>query len=743
MQIKDSVSVKGTNIHIIEPHPDDALGSAWALCVCSEMRVVIHTIADSGDDRRSIDLTARSASRQFVKKHRKYFMPDYDWNDRADKRVPYETALERYYENYGIENIRKLRAILEKIISCVKKEGSCLAIPLGIMHPMHMLVSSLALETAAEKELTQEKVWIYIDHPYDLHSLGTGYLQQSICAAERRLGWKLARYDAFRTEQNDAGELVREIYKDLHHAEFDGAFSRTLCGFCLPEILGDEQKKAAELQKLDVLMIAAQVYPFSGRGGMSNAVYGILKTGQNFMNYAGVIMPWKGEEVSEGTFVERNVFSHTMPNGQRLQCRVESRDFEGIRYHLVWLPGFGDKKEDPLLYVSFAEIILSKIIPMLDYVPNILHCHDWQSAAIPFLLKTLHKNEPFYSQCRTLYTIHFYGYQGICQRSSLNELLQLPPGREMKKAVKKLQYLTPQAQEMASVDVPQLVSLMNAGIHFADCVSTVSEGYAKELQGYPVFRRKVKVKGIRNGISYDTFDPASDAYLTSNYDADTVREKKAENKLALQRKMGWEVNEKIPLLCMVSRLESIKGIDGVILLLPKLMELPLQVIIMGDEAQDGYYSLSLKKIMEQFPEKFCYMPFDSSNETRLYGASDLFLMPSLIESCGTSQMIAMHYGAVPVVSCISALKDSVVPMSEEEMDKGVGYWTYPDDCWMLYEVLVKALSDYKDKDKWNYMVWKCMVTDFSWEHASMKEYALLYHDILEHGEEGAGNGKEC
>ncbi len=716
-----------SRVHIIEPHADDALGSAAALCFHPRTEVVVHTISGDGGSRDKINLAETKECKKYIAEHHSYFLQDYDWSLRADRQIPYEDALDTYRQRYPKQQMAELVRIIEKIIGKIAAEGSSVAVPLGIMHPMHMLVSDTVFHVIMEKHVSLKKVWIYVDHPYDLHSLGTEMMRQSVLSAEKRLGKKLVRYDAHRLDQMETGEVLRKVYGDKHHAEFDGAFWNTLCGFYFPKRAGGKRKKLVKLQKLNILMVASQVQPFIKGGGMANVLYALLRNLQNYVNDARILVPWLGEPLEAGELEGRQEFSYCLPNGIPAGCVLEVRKYQGIVYYFLAIKEILTSLDQPIPYALFAEIVLEKVLPGLDYRPDILHCNDWQSGMLPFLLRTKYRKNTFYRKMKILYTIHFYGYQGVCSQRELRNLLQLPENKETNRMLDKIRYLTPDAKKMASIHETELVSFMNAGIYFADCVSTVSKGYAKELKTYPAFKKGPKVLGIRNGISYDLYNPSAEYH----YDANTFGKKKAAVKQIFQGKMGLAVDKNIPLVCVVSRLEHIKGIDSIICVLPELLKLSLQIVIMGDGQQKEYYQSSFEKI--RMPEKFAYLPFNENMETEIYAASDVVLVPSLSESCGTTQMIAMHYGVVPVVSALSSLKDTVTSLEKEEMEKGVGYLVYPDDSWMLYEVIVKVLADFKNKKKWNYMVWKCMVTDFSWKNKAVKEYVLLYHDMVSKG----------
>jgi len=731
---------EGIRIHIIEPHPDDAIGSAAALCF-SGAKITVHTVCDPHDDRSGIDLTKQPESRKYISSHKDYGFEDYHWDLREREIVPYGEMVKGYQKNYGEGPLGRLKEVLSGIIAAAINENAVLSCPLGILHPMHMLVSSLVLELAAYR-LEPGQLWIYIDHPYDLHSINTNLLQQAVQYARQLLGWELTRYDAGgRGCQTKAGKIVRAIYHDLHHAEFDGAFEKTLCSFYLPKMFagffvqhkGEDAwnsfARRLHLQKPGVLMVTSQAYPFIGGGGMANVVYGLGKTIQNFADQVRILLYCNGKEHVCGNFIEETPFTYQAPDGCKYMCRLTVRDYQGIRYYLLSVPELFRKQQDspqPYTYLLLADIVLKKVLGLLDFNPGIFHCHDWQSAGIPLLLKTKYRGSLDCRNKRVLYTIHFYGYQGVCRFETLKPFLGLTSDYCERRVLKRIQYLTPQAQKMAGTLKPGLVTMMNAGIQFSDCVSTVSQSYAKELAGYPALKEIKKVVGIRNGMFEDLED------MACPYDENTFVTEKPKCKHFLQETLGFEIDEDTLLICMTARLEPIKGIDDVLTVIPFLMQLPVQLVVMGDEqlSNAGAYSLRLKQLSQMFPKKLCHMPFEAQREAQLYMASDLLLMPSHVESCGTVQMFAMHYGVVPAVSCISALKDSVTLSHKEQMDKGVGYFFYYADCWMIYEVILKALEDYKDKQKWNHMVWKNMVTDFGWANGSIKKYMELYHQLL-------------
>lgn len=183
------------------------------------------------------------------------------------------------------------------------------------------------------------------------------------------------------------------------------------------------------------------------------------------------------------------------------------------------------------------------------------------------------------------------------------------------------------------------------------------------------------------------------------------------------------------MFCMVSRLSKVKGIDTVLNIVGHLLEKSVQLVIVGDDDEGGRYALALKELMDNHRDRFLYFAFRPELEFQVYAAADILLMPSLSESCGMTQILAMQYGVVPIVSMLSGIQDTVAPFCQETPEKGVGYMVYPDSCWMLLEIIMVAIEDFHDKKLWNRLVKKNMSTDFRWENGTLKSYMELYHQL--------------
>ncbi|MGI5837527.1 MAG: glycogen synthase, partial [Chloroflexota bacterium] len=316
-------------------------------------------------------------------------------------------------------------------------------------------------------------------------------------------------------------------------------------------------------------------------------------------------------------------------------------------------------------------------------------------------------------------TIHNLAYQGIFGW----RILEIA-------GVEEYTFLYPQIEEL-----PNVVALMAHGILFADVISTVSETYAREIQTPEygeklhtlLHDRKDRLFGILNGIDYDVMNPATDPNLSQNYDISTL-DRRVANKLAFQREANLAVNENIPLIACISRLNNQKGFDILTEVIDGLMDLPLQMVVLG--TGDQYYHEMLTRVQKRHPSKMAvFLTFNNTLAQKIYGASDLFLMPSRFEPCGTSQMIAMRYGSVPVVRNTGGLADTVKDF-DPRTGEGNGFTFDKYSGMMLFAAVVRALEGYKYKDSWRKLMERGMQADYSWEAAANK-YVELYRKALD------------
>ena len=371
--------------------------------------------------------------------------------------------------------------------------------------------------------------------------------------------------------------------------------------------------------------------------------------------------------------------------------------------------GFYDDGER---YAYYSKAVLAAL-NWLEFRPNILHCHDWQTALVPIYLDAEFRS--CFPDARTVFTIHNVEYQGKVAPEFFNEVLGLED----------------YWRGICSYD--GCVNFMKAAVVRANLVTTVSETYAQELK-YPYYAHGLSgilaakgenLKGITNGIDVEVYNPETDKALAKNYTSATFADK-LPNKRALQQELGLAESD-APILSMVTRLASHKGIDILCYILRRLLEREIQLVIVG--TGEAKYEHALQSIANEYPGKFSMnLRFDSALASRVYAGSDMYLMPSKSEPCGLSQLIAMHYGTVPIVNATGGLKDTVLPFNRETGEgRGYTFQTYNGDDFL--GAIDRALDDYYNHhEAWEALAKKDMDTDFSWKLPAQK-YMELYHSV--------------
>ena len=376
------------------------------------------------------------------------------------------------------------------------------------------------------------------------------------------------------------------------------------------------------------------------------------------------------------------------------------------------LYGYDDDNER---FAFFSKAVLD-MLPFADFVPDIIHCNDWQTGPVPMLLRETYKKITYLKDIKTIYTIHNLQYQGNFDPSSM-EMLDLP------------WYL----YDNGTVEFYGRMSYMKAGLVYADIISTVSETYADEIQteeyGYGfdgiIRAGKDRLRGIINGIDYETNNPETDKRIDVNYSADNAEAKK-ENKRLLQERLGLEQRD-VPMICMISRLADQKGLDILANAMERLMQNDIQFVILG--TGEKRYEDMFRYYENRWKGRFCScIMFDDTLAQKIYASGDMFLMPSRFEPCGLGQMFSLRYGTVPVVRKTGGLADSVEQFNGET-GTGNGFLFETYDAEGILWAVGEALKIYTDTDKWNTLVKNCMNTKLSWSDSAEK-YMELYKEML-------------
>ncbi|HLG61440.1 MAG TPA: glycogen synthase GlgA [Ktedonosporobacter sp.] len=478
-------------------------------------------------------------------------------------------------------------------------------------------------------------------------------------------------------------------------------------------------------QPLRVLILAAEIVPFAKVGGLADVVGALPKALHALGHDVRLVMP-RYRQVDPARFHLNTVLdSLSVQVGdfqlQTSVCQGEIGDH--IPVYMIDAPRFFDREniygyiDDGERFILFCRAAL-ELARALDWSPDIVHCNDWHTGIVPNWMHTVYREDPFFSDTATVYTIHNLAYQGIFGYRILEVAGVAANG-----------FLYPQIAELANV-----VDIMGRGILFADAVTTVSERYAQEILT-PTFGEKLdhllrsrrdRLFGILNGIDYQEINPSTDRYIHTQFDVHSL-EKRAENKRDLQQFAHLPVRADAPLLAMISRLTDQKGFDLLSQVIQPLITQGIQFVVLG--IGDQHYHELFQNLAARYPEQVAiFLTFNAELAQRIYAGSDMFLMPSRFEPCGLSQLIAMRYGCVPIVRSVGGLADTVQEY-DPHTNTGNGFAFSNYDPWELFAAIVRALTVFRFEDAWRTLQVRGMEADHSW-HASALRYVEVYRNAL-------------
>ncbi|MBQ1818321.1 MAG: glycogen synthase [Clostridia bacterium] len=475
---------------------------------------------------------------------------------------------------------------------------------------------------------------------------------------------------------------------------------------------------------MKLLFAASECLPFIKTGGLAD-VAGTLPravAGLCPQDEVRVILPKYKKIPEKYRFIMRHLFDTHINLGWRSQyLGVDELTVDGVTYWFVdneyyfggdYVYGWGDHETERFCF--FCKAVLESL-PRLGFMPDVIHCNDWQTGYLPLLAKQ-YSRRPGYGSIRTVFTIHNLRFQGIGRRALVEDLLSLSSG------------------ELDSIEYSGGVSAMKAAIRYADRLTTVSPTYAKEIMT-PEFGETLDLDlrlraqdlcGILNGISNDLYDPANDPAVAAHFDAQHP-EGKREAKRALLEELGLDGDVDRPLVAVISRLTDQKGIDLIARLVPELISRSARVVILG-MGEERYEQLFARMYCESRAFAFrCEM--NDALSRRIYAGADIFLMPSAFEPCGLSQILAMRYGCIPVVRETGGLYDTVTPYNRFE-GTGRGF-TYCGRSYESFRAVANMALDlyYSDKPAWAALVRRAMEADFDWR-VSAGKYRELYASLL-------------
>lgn len=472
---------------------------------------------------------------------------------------------------------------------------------------------------------------------------------------------------------------------------------------------------------LKVLFVSSEVSPYAKSGGLGD-VSGSLpaalrKEGVDarviFPKYKNIKQEYLQNSEYIGSFGVKLDWRNQGTSVYKLDCDVPTYTLENY-YYFTDRDGYYGYGDDHERFAFFCKAVMDSL-NVIDFIPDVIHCNDWQTAPTCLYLKDYYRRFTALSNVKSLFTIHNLQYQGIFNKEVLR-IMDLNEG-----------YFTSDKLEFNG-----MVSFMKAGILYSDAVSTVSRTYAYEIQtpqyGYGldgVLRaRSDKLTGIVNGIDYSEDDPRVNKEIFANFSVDDKSGKK-ENKRRLQERLGLPQRD-VPVISIISRLVDQKGINLIIDASGDLLSKDIQLVVLG--TGDGKYEHIFKHLAYMYRDKLsANIMFDNTLAKQIYAGSDMFLMPSFFEPCGLGQLFAMSYGTVPIVRTTGGLVDTV---QDYNFDNGTGNgFAFHDYIGSgLMWALNNAISAYYRPEHWDNVVTNAMQTKFSWEN-SAKEYIALYKSL--------------
>jgi starch synthase len=472
---------------------------------------------------------------------------------------------------------------------------------------------------------------------------------------------------------------------------------------------------------MNIAFVASEGVPFSKTGGLADVVGALPRALAALGHQVSVYLPrYRQTKLTDPATVVRSV---TVPfdDKHRFPSVVSGGSLGNVRFYFVEYPPYfdrealygtpaGDYPDNAERFALFSRSVLeaSKVIG----APQIFHCHDWQSALVPILLRTVYAEDPAFRDVGTVFTIHNMGYQGLFPPETL-PLLMLPWDLF---TISKMEFFGQ-------------VNFLKGALAYADFVTTVSRKYSQEIQtaeyGFGlegVLRdRAATVTGILNGVDYDEWSPQTDKFTTSRFSPqDLVGKSKCKQDLLAAFGVA-KADPKLPVIGIVSRFAAQKGFDLIAQIMGRLAREEMTVVVLG--SGDMFQRLS-----KQFPNKIAVkVAYDNAIAHKIEAGADMFLMPSRYEPCGLNQIYSLKYGTVPIVRATGGLDDTIEPW-DARTGKGTGFKFSEYNGEALLLTIKQALQAFRDQTSWQVLMRNGMNKDFSWS-ASAREYGKVYEKV--------------
>ena len=471
---------------------------------------------------------------------------------------------------------------------------------------------------------------------------------------------------------------------------------------------------------MKILYVTSEANPFAASGGLGDVMGALPSAVAAEGHECSVILPLY--DTMKPAFREKLELVLDMSfymSWRHTGASVYKCFHNGVTYYFVENHYYFDRGrlygefDDAERFAFFSRSVIEYMLHSGN-IPDVLHANDWQTAPAVIYLKTEYGHIDALRNIKTVYTIHNIEYQGKFGMQNLTDIFGISP---MNRGV---------------VEYDGCINLMKGAIVTSDFITTVSPNYARELE-YDFFAfglsniikdSRYKMRGVINGIDYDYFSPERGGDIYAKYNSRTYKSGKAKNKAALQAEVGLPVNPDVPLVAMITRFASQKGIDLVLHIMDELLQENVQVVVLGTGEKE--YENAFRDLEARHPNLKALIMFDRVLSKKMYAGADIFLMPSKSEPCGLAQMIACSYGTVPVVRSVGGLYDSIIKYGDEGAN-GFRFDNY-NAHEMLYTIK-DALALYQDKKKWNALTASAKNSNFTWEN-SAKEYISIYSNLI-------------
>ncbi len=496
------------------------------------------------------------------------------------------------------------------------------------------------------------------------------------------------------------------------------------------ELYQGEQEMATSGGPIKVAFAGSECYPFIKTGGLGDVMYALPRALIRENCEVRVFLPLykcMPEKYHEGLEFKGSFMMQQCMGGQSYYVGIMETERDGVIYDFIdnkeffdWGNPYTGLWEDIPKYCYFSKAVLAAL-NYLEWIPDVIHCHDWQASLTPIYLRTQFVATPV-GRAQSILTIHNLRFQGICSLEHLKYWSDLPDSA---------------INDYGVLRNGDSANMFKGGLAYADRITTVSATYAHEIQtlsygegldGHLRYHRE-KLSGIVNGIDVEQWDPMKDPLLPVNYGPEDAWDKKRENKRALQEKLGLEQDEKKMLIGLVSRLTDQKGLDLVDSIFADLMDGNTQVVVLG--TGDPRYEEAFRYYERNYAGAVkAIISYNEALAHQIYAGSDALLVPSLFEPCGLTQLIAMRYGAIPIVRETGGLKDTVFPYDITHFT-GNGFTFDRYQPQLLLNAINNAKTLYfTDRWHWDEMSRRDMEKDVSWEQSAL-QYLNLYQELRE------------